>query len=139
MADPDGYTNLDEFNFGSEPLNSASVPGALAASPSARDFGSVAVGSSAQATFTITNTASSSLSGTATASGGPFAVVSGGSFTVPANGSADVVVSFTPSGTGVFNGQVTFTSTGGSATGTLTGAGTPPVVGIPKPPRRRER
>ena len=141
MADPDGdgYTNLDEFNFGSEPLNSVSVPGALAASPPARDFGSVAVGSSAQATFTITNTAGSSLSGKATAGGSPFAIVSGGSFTVPANGSADVVVSFTPSGTGAFNGQVTFTSNGGSATGKLTGTGTPPVVGLPRPPRRRER
>lgn len=140
MADPDGdgYTNLDEFNFGSDPLNSASVPGALAASPSARDFGSVAVGSSAPATFTITNTAGISLSGKATAGGSPFAVVSGGSFTVPANGSADVVVSFTPSGTGACNGQVTFTSNGGSATGTLTGTGTPPVAPIPKPPRRRE-
>ena len=31
MADPDGdgYTNRDEFNFGSDPLNRASVPGAV--------------------------------------------------------------------------------------------------------------
>lgn len=134
MADPDGdgYTNLDEFNFGSEPLDAVSVPGALAASPSARDFGGVARGSSAQATFTVTNSAGSNFSGTATASGSPFAIVSGGSFTVPANGSADVVVSFTPSGAGAFNGQVTFTSNGGAAAANLTGTGTPRAAGVPR-------
>jgi hypothetical protein len=87
MADPDGdgFTNLEEFTFGSDPLDSASVPAALAASP--------------------------------------FAIVSGDSFTAPAGGSVTVVVSFTPPGAGVFNGQVTFTSNGGSTTASLTGAG----------------
>jgi hypothetical protein len=36
MADPDGdgYTNLDEFTSGSNPLDSTSVPGAAAPQPS---------------------------------------------------------------------------------------------------------
>ena len=125
MADPDGdgFTNLDEFTFGSDPLDSASVPAALTASPSTNDFGPVPAGSSAQATFTIANSAASSLSVMAAASGSPFAILSGGSFTAPAGGSAAVVVGFTPQATGVFNGQVTFTSNGGSATANLTGSG----------------
>jgi poly(3-hydroxybutyrate) depolymerase len=44
MADPDGdgYTNLAEFNAGSDPLDGASVPAVLAASAPARAFGWVA-------------------------------------------------------------------------------------------------
>lgn len=124
-ADPDGdgFTNLDEFTFGSDPLDSAGVPAALAASPPTNDFGPVPAGSSAQTTFTITNTAASSFSGVATAGGSPFAIVSGGSFTVPAGGSAAVAVAFTPVDTGVFNGQVTFASNGGRVTANLTGSG----------------
>jgi poly(3-hydroxybutyrate) depolymerase len=46
MADPDGdgYTNLAEFNAGSDPLDSASIPAGLAASAPARAFGWGAVG-----------------------------------------------------------------------------------------------
>ena len=137
MADPDGdgYTNLDEYRFGSQPLNPASVPTALAASPSTNDFGTVAAGASAQATVAISNTGGSSLSGTATVSGDPFAIVSDAAFTLPANGSADMVVSFTPMAAGTFNGQVMFSSNGGSATVNVTGIGM--VATVPLPSRLR--
>ena len=125
-ADPDGdgYLNLDEFDFGSQPLNPASVPTALGASPATNDFGKVAAGGSAQATIIITNTGGSSLSGTITVSGGAFALVSDAAFSLPANGSTDIVVSFTPQAAGTFNGQVMFSSNGGSATVNVTGTGT---------------
>jgi hypothetical protein len=131
-ADPDGdgYTNLDEYTFGSQPLNPASVPTALAASPLALDFGPVAAGSSAQATFTVSDTAGASLSGTVSASGDPFTIASDAPFTLPANGSADIVVTFTPQVAGAFNGQVTFTSNGGSATVNVTGTGTTPSAEV---------
>jgi PKD repeat protein len=132
-ADPDGdgYLNLDEFKFGSDPRSLGSVPSALVATPAAHDFGYVGVGTNALTTFTVTNTGASSFSGTATTTGAPFAIVSGGSFTVPAGGSAGVVVSFTPSGAGPVNGRVIFTSTGGSASNDLAGFGaTAPVAGF---------
>jgi hypothetical protein len=130
MADPDsdGYTNLDEYNFGSQPLNPASVPTALGASPPALDFGPVAVGSTAQATLTVSDTAGSSLDGTVRASGDPFVIASDTPFTLPANGSTDIVVSFTPQVAGAFTGQVTFTSNGGSATVDVTGTGIAPAA-----------
>jgi poly(3-hydroxybutyrate) depolymerase len=130
MADPDGdgYTNLDEYNFGSQPLNPASVPTALGASPPALDFGPVAVGSTAQATLTVSDTAGSSLDGTVRASGDPFVIASDTPFTLPANGSTDIVVSFTPRVAGAFTGQVTFTSNGGSATVDVTGTGIAPAA-----------
>jgi PKD repeat protein len=126
--DGDGYINRDEFTFGAVPTNSNSVPAALSVTQSAYDFGTVVVGSSATANFTVTNTGPAAFSGTANVSGAPFAVVSGSPFTVPAGGSSNVAISFTPSSVGVFTGQVLFASNGGSASNTLTGAGAPALV-----------
>ena len=68
-ADPDGdgYSNSDEFEFRSNPLDRASVPAALSIGPRACDFGVVSTGASALATFTVTDNGVSSFSGTATA------------------------------------------------------------------------
>jgi poly(3-hydroxybutyrate) depolymerase len=125
LADPDGdgYANADEFTFGSDPLNGASVPTALSASPASFDFGTVAIGNSAQATFTITNTGPATFSGTATVSGTGFAIPLGSAFIIDAGASAAVVVTFTPTAAGTATGQVTFTSNGGSATASLAGGG----------------
>jgi hypothetical protein len=126
-ADPDGdgYLNLDEYDFGSQPLNPASVPTALSASPASNDFGKVAAGAVAQATITLGNSGASSLSGVVTVSGDSFALVSDAAFTLQANGSADIVVSFAPAAAGTFTGQIAFSSNGGSATVSVTGTGTP--------------
>jgi hypothetical protein len=51
-------------------------------------------------------------------------VVSGNSFSVPGFGSVNVVVSFTPPSPVDFNGDVVFSSNGGSFTNSLTGTGT---------------
>ena len=125
QADPDndGYANLDEFKFGSNPLDPASVPAKLAVAPGACDFGVVPAGVFAEARFTVWDNGPSSFTGTATASGDAFTILSGKSFTIPAGGSAEVVVSFAPRQPGPYHGQIAFSSNGGSALAALSGAG----------------
>jgi len=100
------------------------APAQLDVSPANYDFGTVTTGTTALATFVVTNTGGAMLTGTATVSGDPFAVVSGNSFSVPGSGSANVVVSFTPPSPIDFSGDVVFSSNGGSFTNSLTGTGT---------------
>ena len=100
------------------------APAQLDVSPANHDFGTVTTGTTALATFVVTNTGGAMLTGTATVSGHPFEVVSGVSFSVPGFGSANVVVSFTPPSPVDFNGDVVFSSNGGSFTNSLTGIGT---------------
>ena len=121
--DGDGYTNLDEFTFGSNPLDPVSVPAALAIDPRACDFGVVRPGSFAEATFRVWNNGASSFTGTATASGDGFTILSGNSFTIPARWSDEVVVRFAPPQSGPFNGRIAFASNGGSAIAVLSGSG----------------
>lgn len=124
QADPDGdgYTNLDEFEFGSNPLDHASVPEALWITPRGCDFGVVPAGVQAEATFTVRDTGASSFTGAATVGGDGFTILSGNSFTIPAGGSAEVVVRFAPSHAGRIHGQIAFASNGGSAIAALSGA-----------------
>jgi len=69
--------------------------------PAALDFGSVAVGSSLDATFTITNTGEKTLRGSVTEACEHFAVVSGaGSFTLESGQARQVVVRFSPTSPG---------------------------------------
>jgi poly(3-hydroxybutyrate) depolymerase len=123
MADPDGdgYANVDEYTFGSNPLDGSSVPTALALAASPNDFGTVAVGASAQLTFTISNTGAGTFSGTASLPDGPFTIISGGSFSIDPGCTAQVVVSFTPQSTGTFNAILSLASNGGAAGVTLVG------------------
>ncbi len=138
-ADPDGdgYANLDEFEFGSNPLDRRSVPAALSISPAACDFGVVPAGAFAQASFTVTDRGASPFTGTATTGGDGFTIRSGDSFTIPPGGSAEVVVGFAPSHAGPFDGRILFASNGGGATAALsgTGAGTTQhgVLRVPPP------
>lgn len=95
----------------------------LSVSPdSPQDFGRVPVGSSADRTFTVSNTGDGTLTGSATTSA-PFSVVSGGSFSLGAGQSQMVTVLFSPTSTGTFMDTVTFSSNGGSASVTVTGKG----------------
>ncbi|MBI4609584.1 MAG: choice-of-anchor D domain-containing protein, partial [Candidatus Rokubacteria bacterium] len=92
----------------------------LSVTPSSQDFGSVALGGSADRTFTVRNTGGGTLSGSASTSA-PFSIVSGGSFSLGAGQSHAVVVRFSPPAEGPFDGSVTFTSNGGTVSPVVTG------------------
>ena len=113
------------------------TPAQLGVSPSIREFGTIATGTTAQASFVVTNLGGSTLSGTATVSGATFAIVSGSPFTLAGSGATNVVVSFTPTSEGTFSNSVVFTSNGGN-TNTLvigTGATLPGQPGTPYGPK----
>src|SRR5207247_6188227 len=78
-----------------------SSPPQISVTPASQDFGTVAVGSSANRTFTVHNNGGSTLTGSATTAA-PFSVSSGSPFSVAAGASQDVVVSFSPTTTGNF-------------------------------------
>jgi PKD repeat protein len=106
---------------------SGTPPAQLAVSPASVSFGTIAVGSTVQATFAITNLGGIAITnGTAIVSG-PFAIVSGSPFTLPGFAGTNVVISFTPTNTGNYSNDVTFTSNGGNCTNAVTGSGTPPA------------
>ena len=97
----------------------------LAVSPPGINFGTVAVGANAQASFVATNQGGATLTnGVATVNAGPFTIVSGTPFSLPAAGATNLVVRFTPGSAGNFTNTVTVTSgNGGNSTNTVTGAG----------------
>ncbi len=110
------------------------APAQLGVSPANYDFGTLTTGTTALATFVVTNTGGVTLTGTATSGGEPFAVLSGNSFSVPGSGSANVVVSFTPPSPVDFTGNVVFSSNGGNVTSSLTGMGTTNAPSDTTPP-----
>ncbi len=124
-TDGDGFTNQTEQNAGSDPLDANSVPaGQLGVTPATLNFGSIATGATAQASFVVTNTGAGVLNGTATALGGPFSIVSGSPFSLAANKSTNVVVQFAPLAAGSFTNAVVFNAgTGGVSTNTVIGTG----------------
>jgi PKD repeat protein len=93
----------------------------LVASPASRDFGILAVGAIASQTFTVTNAGFVTLDGTALTDS-PFAVTIGSPFSVPPGQSKSVTVTFTPTNSGAFIGNVIFLSDGGNSTNAVTGA-----------------
>jgi uncharacterized repeat protein (TIGR01451 family) len=86
-------------------------------------FGEVVVGSTKDLTFTVTNTGGGTLTGTVTTSA-PFSIISGSTFSLGAGASQAVIVRFSPTSSGSFGGVVNITSSGGSASVTLSGTGT---------------
>jgi PKD repeat protein len=101
------------------------TPAQLAVAPTGLDFGTVAVGASAQASFVVTNLGGAALTnGLATVSPGPFAIVSGTPFALPGFGGTNLVVRFAPTNAGNFTNKLVFTTgNGGNSTNTLTGTG----------------
>jgi len=98
----------------------------LRVSPASYNFGTLATGTTAQASFVVTNAGGSTLSGTATVSGPPsggFTVASGSPFNLAGFASTNVAVRFTPPGTGAFSNSVVFASNGGNSTNAVTGSG----------------
>ena len=121
------YVPTTSFNLVVYGLLSAPNQGV---SPASLDFGSLATGTTAQASFVIANTGGATLTGTV-ATSGPFAIVSGSSYSVDGAGSANVVVSFTPASAGGFTNSVIFTSNGGVSTNPVTGTGlAPPYLSV---------
>jgi hypothetical protein len=86
------------------------------------NFGSIAVGSSADATFTVQNTSTTSITGTASV-GAPYSIVSGGSFSLAAGAGQVVTVRFRPTAAGTFAGNVNFAASGDAISRVLTGTG----------------
>jgi PKD repeat protein len=96
----------------------------LAISPVSLDFGTVAVGANAQASFVLTNLGGATLSnGVAAVSPGAFTIVSGTPFNLPGFGSTNLAVRFSPSSAGSFSNIVVLTSDGGNSSNTVAGVG----------------
>ena len=107
-------------------------------------FGTVAVGSFAEQTFTVSNTSGGTISGTASVAA-PFSVVSGTPFTLAGQGAAQTVkVRFAPTVTTTVSTTLTFAAAGGTLSAILTGTGaaatpppqtdtTPPTVAVSAP------
>ncbi len=84
------------------------------------DFGSVAVGKTANRTFTVRNNRRGVLKGTASTST-PFSIVGSSSYSLAANASKNITVRFSPTSRATFLGNATFT--GSSVTRQLKGVG----------------
>ena len=94
---------------------------AIGVTPASRDFGNVAVGGSAEASFVVENTGAGTLTGQATAVAS-FSIVAGGAYTLAARQTQVVTVRFSPTAAQAFEGTVSFTG-GGGASRTVTGVG----------------
>ncbi len=108
------------------------TPGSLALSPSSQAFGTVAIGSSASATLTATNSGGAAVHPSAISAGGDFAVTGGtctvGGAIAPNGGTCTVIVTFTPAASGSRSAQLTITSDGtpGTVQAGLAGVGALP-------------
>jgi PKD repeat protein len=108
-------------------LGSALTPGLLAVTPASLNYGTLAVGTTMQAVFVVTNKGGLAITnGTASVTGGPFAVVSGIPFTIPGFGSSNVVVRFAPVTAGSFSNAAVFASSGGGSTNPVIGSALTP-------------
>ena len=99
-----------------------STPPRISVTPASQDFGAVAMGSSADRTFTVRNSGGGTLTGSASTSS-PFAVHSGNSFSLAAGASLGVVVRLSPTAPGNFTAKVNFTSNGGNTSRGVSGTG----------------
>lgn len=98
---------------------------AFAVSPAGSvNFGSVGVGSFIEKTFTVSNTAGGTITGAA-AVASPFSIVSGSPFTLSGAGATQAVrVRFTPTTATTVSATVSFTASGDTISGIVTGTGT---------------
>jgi PKD repeat protein len=97
----------------------------IAVTPALLNFGVLMTGTTAQASFVVTNSGGTAVTnGTATVDGGPFTVVAGATFSVPGFGTSNVMVRFAPVSAGGFTNNVVFASAnGGVTTNTVIGTG----------------
>ncbi len=114
------------------PLSGTGTPvpeGTLAVSPISLDFGNVVVGTNSQLTGTLTASGESVKVSSDIFNGSAYAL-SGISFpvTIPAGQHVQFTITFTPAGTGLASGSVSFASNASNSptVETFTGDGTPP-------------
>ena len=96
------------------------VPPSFSVTPSSVTFGTVNVGSAADRTVVVQNTGGGTLTGSVAAAP-PFSIISGGSFTLTLGATQTVVVRFSPTASGVFAANLSFTSNGGDGSVAVTG------------------
>jgi hypothetical protein len=108
-----------------EPAASAVAQTSFTVSPTGTvSFGSVAVGTFVDQTFTVQSTRSGTVAGTATTAA-PFSVVAGSSFNLVGAGAGQtVMVRFTPTMSATVTGNVNFVASGDTQSGIVTGSGT---------------
>jgi hypothetical protein len=98
------------------------LPAQLIVTPAGLNFGTVVTGTTANASFAVSNSGSLQLTGTATISGGPFAFGSGGGTLLVAGfSSTNVPIQFAPVAQGSYSKVITFVSNGGNSTNPLLG------------------
>ena len=112
---PAGY----RFVHGTNPVGSTDP--VIAISPASYDFGSVAVGSATNATFTVRNVGGGTLTGTVSV-GLPFSILGSSSYSLGSNASQVVTVRYLPTLAGNDRQTLTWTG-GGGATATVSGSG----------------
>lgn len=93
---------LPSVQRGNGTLTFGGSPPACSVSPGSLDFGSLLPGSSAERSFTITNTGGGTLSGTVAESCGEFSVLSGGTYSLGPGQSQNVTLRFQGSIAGSF-------------------------------------
>jgi hypothetical protein len=87
------------------------------------NFGGVNIGSSSERTFTVSNTGGGTISGSAFVVA-PFSIVSGSPFTLSGVGATQAVnVRFAPTTTATVSTNLSFTASGGTIAGIVTGTG----------------
>lgn len=120
LKTPNYYCTLGgNLDIATSPILSVTPAGTM-------DFDSVAVGSTAEKKFTITNIGADTLDGEVTLAGDGFDIVSGDStYLLAAGESTTVTIQFSPSSAIKYTGTATFTG-GGGATRSLRGTGTAP-------------
>jgi subtilisin family serine protease len=80
----------------------------IAVTPASRDFGTVTVGASADATFVVQNVGAGTLTGEAKTAA-PFSIVAGGAYALAAGQTQVVTVRFAPTAAATYVSDVTFT------------------------------
>ena len=126
MPGPQPY--LMASNGTNNVAGSGLTPARLAVTPPSLDFGTIAAGSSVQATLVLTNQGGAVLSNGVAITSGPFTLLSGTPFNLAGFGSTNLLVSFAPTNAGSFSNAVVISSDGGNSTNGLTGIGAPVPV-----------
>jgi hypothetical protein len=134
-----GSNSANQYSFNSASLGNGtallwtlpSTNPAISVTPASQDFGSVAVGSSADRTFTVQNSGNGTLTGNASTSS-PYSIFSGSQWSLGAGASQPVVVRFSPTSAATFSSNVNFTSNAGDVSRGVSGMGTasPPQISV---------
>src|SRR5262249_46994906 len=100
------------------------TPGQFSVSPPSLSFGTIAVGSNAQASFLLTNSGGTPITnGTASINDGGFTIISGTPFHLGGFWSPNLLIRFTPTNASLFSNAVVFTTPVAGSTNPVTGTG----------------